>query len=66
MNEFYSIALNDYDVVLGAKWLKATGPVGWDFSKMLLSFTHDNQEIVLQGLFSKEITLILGKQLRKV
>lgn len=42
VNEFYSNALNDYDVVLGAKWLKAIGPLGWDFSKMLLSFSHDN------------------------
>lgn len=34
---FHVIHLNDYDLVLGAKWLKKIRPIWWDFTDMILS-----------------------------
>jgi hypothetical protein len=37
-------------MVLGVDWLSTLGPVLWDFIKLTMKFTHQTQEVMLQGL----------------
>lgn len=47
---FHVIPLNNYDAVMGAKWLQEVGLVWWDFKERLLTFKHQGKEVILQGL----------------
>jgi hypothetical protein len=37
-------------MVLGVDWLSTLGPILWDFIKLTMKFTHQTQEVILQGL----------------
>lgn len=39
---FYLLTLKDYDVVLGADWLRTIGPILWDFAKLTMEFQHED------------------------
>lgn len=36
---FFTLPLGGCDVVLGIQWLLTLGPVLWDFSQLIMSFT---------------------------
>lgn len=47
---FYLLPLEDYDVVLGARWLRMLGLIIWNFAKLTIQFDHDGKKIMLRGL----------------
>ncbi|PNX92586.1 Ty3/gypsy retrotransposon protein, partial [Trifolium pratense] len=46
---FYLLPIEGADVVLGMEWLRKLGPISADFSIPSISFTHENNEVTLQG-----------------
>jgi hypothetical protein len=34
----YGLSLGGFDVILGTQWLRALGPILWDFEKLTMSF----------------------------
>jgi hypothetical protein len=44
------LTLGGCDMVLGVDWLSTLGPILWDFIKLTMKFTHQTQEVMLQGL----------------
>jgi hypothetical protein len=46
---FHLLAIEGADVVLGMEWLRTLGPTQADFSIPSLSFSHNNQLIILRG-----------------
>jgi hypothetical protein len=47
---FYGIALEGYDLVLGCNWLRQLGPILWDFDKLTMAFWWMNHRVKFQGL----------------
>lgn len=60
------IELNDYDVVLGTKWLKTLGAVTWDFVEMTTSFKINEKTVAVYGLKVPDTSLISGKQFNRL
>lgn len=48
--DFYILDLNDYDIVLGTKWLKQLGPLLGNLTEFSLSFQSKNVKVSLKGL----------------
>ncbi|MCH79917.1 hypothetical protein A2U01_0000678 [Trifolium medium] len=46
---FYLLPIEGAYVVLGMEWLRKLGPISADFSIPSISFTHENNEVTLQG-----------------
>lgn len=59
------ISLNDYDLVFGAKWLKRTGPIWWDFSNLILNFKIQGIKVRLNGIETNCTTLISWQERKK-
>jgi hypothetical protein len=48
--DFYVIALEGYELVLGCNWLRQLGPILWDFDKLTMAFCWMNRRVKFQGL----------------
>jgi hypothetical protein len=48
--DFYVIALEGYELVLGCNWLRQLGPILWDFDKLTMAFWWMNCRVKFQGL----------------
>jgi hypothetical protein len=48
--DFYVIALEGYELVLGYNWLRQLGPIIWDFDKLTMAFWWMNRCVKFQGL----------------
>ncbi|KAJ0018816.1 hypothetical protein Pint_12123 [Pistacia integerrima] len=49
-----------YDVILDAQWLSTLGPILWDFSKLQMQFSLEEQHVCLKGL-SKSANKIVSE-----
>lgn len=47
--EAYVISLASCDMILRASWLQTLGIIQWDFQKLTMSFSLNNQNIALKG-----------------
>jgi hypothetical protein len=48
--DFYIIALEGYELVLGCNWLRQLGPILWDFDKLTMAFWWMNHRVKFKGL----------------
>jgi hypothetical protein len=48
----YSIPLDCYDMILGTMWLRALGPILWDFDDLCMVFNHGGRRVLWKGLGS--------------
>ncbi|KAJ3684733.1 hypothetical protein LUZ61_013897 [Rhynchospora tenuis] len=46
----YSIALDEFDMVLGVHWLRSLGPILWDFSQLTMTIQRDGHKISWHGV----------------
>lgn len=51
----YVLKLMGCDVVLAVNWLETLGPITWDFSKLSMKFTKDEQLVELKELNLKHL-----------
>jgi hypothetical protein len=47
--DLFVLPLGCYDIVLGTRWLATLGPILWDFSKLTMSFWHQDHQVVWRG-----------------
>jgi hypothetical protein len=47
--DFYLLPLGDYEVVLGIEWLQTLGDVLWNFSKLIMKFMINGQNVTFRG-----------------
>ncbi|XP_071685220.1 uncharacterized protein [Lolium perenne] len=45
----YTLALGGIDIVLGVQWLRSLGPIYWDFTKLAMTFWHEDHHVTLLG-----------------
>jgi hypothetical protein len=45
----YALSLGGFDVILGTQWLRALGPILWDFAKLTMSFWFGDRLVRFQG-----------------
>ncbi|GMJ07956.1 hypothetical protein HRI_004464800 [Hibiscus trionum] len=48
--DFLVLPLNGCDMVLGVQWLASLGSIQWDFSTLMMQFTHEREAICWKGL----------------
>ncbi len=53
--DFYILPLEGYDVVLGTHWLRTLGEIVWDFSKLIIRFTSNGEDVVLRGISNQMV-----------
>lgn len=46
----YAMPLDGFDMILGVQWLGTLGPITWDFSRMIMSFTRQGRRVTWIGL----------------
>lgn len=46
----HAISLDDFDVVLGVKWLLTSRPILWDLEHLQMSFTREGRQVTLHDL----------------
>lgn len=51
-SNFFLLPICGYDVILGAKWLKALGTIHWDFKDLQMQFRLGTELIQLKGVTS--------------
>jgi hypothetical protein len=56
--DFYVIALEGYELVLGYNWLRQLGPILWDFDKLTMAFWWMNHRVKFQGLAAPKRPLL--------
>ena len=62
--EFYLVdSSHDYDLFLGAQWLRTLGPILWDFSQLRMTFQWQGHEVTLQGMASPKNKFIERPQM---
>ncbi|GJU54013.1 uncharacterized protein Tco_1227727 [Tanacetum coccineum] len=62
ITDFYLLALEGYDVVLGAQWLQTLGPIIWDFSQLSMKFKLNGKEQVLHGFTTPTNKMVADPQ----
>lgn len=62
---FQVLPLNDYDIVVGTKWLKEFRDISWNFKELEMNFTWEGKPVTLKGLQTPITTVISGKRLCK-
>ena len=60
------IPLIGCDLVLGVQWLRTLGPIVWDFIKLSMQFTIQEQQFTLYGVKAEAIRLATRKQATKL
>jgi hypothetical protein len=53
----YALSLGGFDVILGTQWLRALGPILWDFEKLTMSFWFGDRLVRFHGSRSAGATL---------
>lgn len=53
-----------YDLVLGALWMKALGPVTMDYTQLTMSFNYQNKHHVFKGV-TEDCKLSSSKAIKK-
>ena len=53
--DFFILPLEGYEAVLGTQWLRTLGEILWDFSKLVMKFHCDGNQIILKGLTDKVV-----------
>jgi hypothetical protein len=46
----FSIDMGDFDIVLGADWLRTLGPILMDFKKLTMKFNQEDHQYKFQGI----------------
>ncbi|KAF2283955.1 hypothetical protein GH714_017567 [Hevea brasiliensis] len=54
--EVYVLALDNYDLILGAQWLSTLGEILWNFQTMMMTFKRESMLCVLQGETKKKLS----------
>ncbi|KAJ4788910.1 polyprotein [Rhynchospora pubera] len=52
----YSIALDEFDMVLGVQWLRLLGPILWDLSELTMTIQRDSNSVTWHGMPDTTIT----------
>lgn len=63
--DFYLLALEGRDVVLGAYWLRTLGPIIWDFSNLWMRFTLNGKDYQLKGMAVGSPSILNPSELKK-
>lgn len=50
IDDFFALPLAGYDVVLGTRWLKTLGQIGWNFNAMTMTFWRADHLVHWQGV----------------
>jgi hypothetical protein len=48
--DLYVLPLDDYELVLGCRWLKTLGPILWDFERHSMAFWRGAHRVKWRGL----------------
>jgi hypothetical protein len=48
--DIYVIPLQGYELVLGCQWLRALGPIVWDFNIKSMSFSRNDYRVKFYGI----------------
>ncbi|KAJ7954398.1 Ty3/gypsy retrotransposon protein [Quillaja saponaria] len=60
--DFLVMPLGSYGMVLGIQWLSTLGDIRWNFQKLTMNFTWQQQNIMLQGYFNSIVLMADGKR----
>jgi len=52
------IPLQGVDMVLGVQWLETLGCISWEFKKLEMRFTYENERVWLHGI-NQDLCVIL-------
>lgn len=63
--DFFLIALEGCDIVLGAQWLRTLGPILWDFSQLSMKFSLNGSDYILKGETIDKPSILNPSKLRK-
>ena len=63
--DFFILPLDNYDMVLGIKWLSRLGDIIWNFKQLQMKFQSGNQEYVLKGKANNQIQWITKEKKMK-
>jgi hypothetical protein len=55
----YALALDGFDVVLGAQWLKTLGPITWDFEALSMSFWYKGRALLWHAIGASSVSLAM-------
>ncbi|XP_019053919.1 PREDICTED: uncharacterized protein LOC109114927 [Nelumbo nucifera] len=47
--DLFVLPLDEFDIVLGVKWLITLGPILWDFSALTMTFNLNGKQVTWQG-----------------
>ncbi|XP_026459106.1 uncharacterized protein LOC113359736 [Papaver somniferum] len=62
--DFHLLNISGCDVVLGVQWLHTFGPITWDFSRLMMKFRIQDQDVMLLGNNSSSIMLLDAKSMQ--
>lgn len=48
--DFFLLAIEGCDIVLGTQWMCTLGPIWWDFAKPAMSFKHNGRQVEFKGI----------------
>jgi hypothetical protein len=57
------LPLGCYDIVLGTHWLALLGPILWDFGKFMMSFWHNDHQVICAMIQSEKDDDLLNQLL---
>jgi hypothetical protein len=60
--DLFVFPLGCYDIVLGTHWLASLGPILWDFGKLMMSFWHNDHQVIWYGLQSGACAMIQSEK----
>jgi hypothetical protein len=58
----FVLPLGYYDIVLGTHWLASLAPILWDFGKLMMSFWHNDHQVIWYGLQSGACAMIQSEK----
>ncbi len=64
--DFFLLPLEDYEVVLGIKWLSILGDVSQNFSKLIMKFFINGRQVTLKGRHGGKVTTITSHRMERV
>ncbi|XP_010260188.1 PREDICTED: uncharacterized protein K02A2.6-like [Nelumbo nucifera] len=58
----FVLSLDEFDIVLGVKWLITLGPILWDFTALTMTFHLDGKPVTWQGTWTRTKTQLHALQ----
>ena len=62
----FAIHMGGCDIILGADWLRALGPITMDFQELYMSFKQNNSTHTLRGLQAEAPSIISSHRMEKL